>query len=95
MFRLMFAPKATPGRGEILIIDQGFGVINNFTVDMDNRKLRTSLDPNRNFRHMTYAEMIACEKEGWDVKHLSYSIDDMGNLEMDIPEGYEVLVILK
>ena len=91
----MFVPKATPGKGEILIIDQIFGVINNFTVDIDNHKLRTSLDPNRNFGHMSYEEMIVCEKESWDVNHLSYSIDDMGNLEMDIPEGYEVSVILK
>ena len=34
-------------------------------------------------------------KEGWDVKHLKYTIDQYGNLEMDVLEGYEVLVILK
>jgi hypothetical protein len=39
--------------------------------------------------------MIALEKESWDYKNLSYTIDEDGNLEMDIPEGYEVLVILK
>jgi hypothetical protein len=44
---------------------------------------------------MTYEEMIALEKEGWNIKNLNYTIDQFGNLEMDIPENHEVLVILK
>lgn len=96
MFRLMFAPKATSGKGEIPVLDQIYGTFNTFKVDVENRKLKTSLDPNtKRFAFMTYEEMIQCEKEGWDVKHLKYTIDQYGNLEMDVPEGYEVLVILK
>jgi hypothetical protein len=92
----MFAPKATPGKHEIPILDQIYGTFNSYTVDPENRKLKTSLSPNRErFFHMTYEEMIACEKEGWDVKKLNYKIDRNGNLVMDIPEGHEVLVILK
>lgn len=92
----MFAPKATPGKHEILVLDQIYGSFNSYTVDLENRKLKTSLSPNRErFFHMTYEEMIACEKEGWDVKKLNYKIDSNGNLEMDIPEGHEVFVILK
>ena len=33
--------------------------------------------------------------EGWDCRKLNYTIDRVGNLEMDIPEGYDVIVILK
>lgn len=96
MFRLMFAPKATPGKGEIAVLDQIYGTFNSYRVDLENRKLKVSLSPNlKRFSFMTYDEMIQCEKEGWDVKHLKYTIDQYGNLEMDIPEGYEVLVILK
>ncbi len=96
MFRLMFAPKATPGKGEIPVLDQIYGTFNSYTVDLENRKLKTSLSPNlKRFAFMTYKEMIQCEKEGWDVKNLKYNIDHYGNLEMDVPEGYEVLVILK
>ena len=83
-------------KGEILVLDQIYGTFNTFKVDVENRKLKTSLDPNtKRFAFMTYEEMIQCEKEGWDVKHLKYTIDQYGNLEMDVPEGYEVLVILK
>ena len=96
MFRIMFAPKATPGKHEIPVLDQIYGTFNSYTVDPENRKLKTSLSPNcERFFHMTYEDMIACEKEGWDVKKLNYKIDRKGNLEMDIPDGYEVLVILK
>ena len=96
MFRLMFAPKATPGKGEIPVLDQIYGTFNSYRVDLENRKLKVSLDPNtKRFSFMTYDEMIKCEKEGWDIKNLNYTIDQFGNLEMDIPEGHEVLVILK
>lgn len=96
MFRLMFAPKSTPGKREIHVLDQIYGTFNIYTVDVENRKLRTSLSPNlQRFENMTYKEMIECEKEGWDAKHLNYSIDHFGNLEIDIPEGYDVVVILK
>ena len=96
MFRIMFNPKATPGKGEIPVLDQIYGTFNTFKVDVENRKLKTSLSPNlQRFAFMSYEEMIKCEKEAWDVKHLKYTIDEDGNLEMDIPEGYEVLVILK
>lgn len=96
MFRLMFAPKATPGKGEILVLDQIYGTFNSYTVDLEKRKLRTSLSPNlKRFSYMSYEEMIQCEKESWDVKNLKYTIDQYGNLEMDVPEGYKVLVILK
>ena len=96
MFRLVFAPKATPGKGEILVLDQIYGTFNSYRIDLENRKLKTSLSPNlKRFAFMSYEEMIESEKEGWDVKHLKYTIDRVGNLEMDVPEGYEVLVILK
>ena len=92
----MFAPKETPGKHEITVLDQVYGTFNSYRVDLENRKLKVSLDPNRhNFENMTYEEMISLEKEGWDIKNLNYTIDQYGNLEMDIPEGYEVLVILK
>lgn len=96
MFRLMFAPKATPGNGEILVLDQIYGTFNTYTVDVENRKLKTNLSPNsKRFSFMTYDEMIQCEKERWDWKKLNYTIDGDGNLEMDIPEDYDVIVILK
>ena len=96
MFRLMFAPKATPGKSEIPVLDQIYGTFNSYTVDVENRKLKTSLRPNiKRFPYMCYKEMIQCEKEGWDVWHLNYTIDRVGNLEMDISEGHDVLVILK
>ena len=95
MFRLMFAPKATPGKGEITILSKVFSNFNIFRIDMENKKLRVGLEPNINNGHTSYKDMIALEKEGWDIKNLNYTIDQYGNLEMDIPEGYEVLVILK
>jgi len=96
MFRLMFAPKATHGKGEIAVLDQIYGTFNSYTVDVENRKLKTSLSPNlKRFSSMTYDEMIQCEKEGWDCKKLNYTIDQFGNIEMEIPEGYDVMVILK
>lgn len=96
MFRLMFAPKETPGKHEINVLDQVYGTFNSYRVDLEKRKLKTSLSPNLNrFAYMSYEEMIQCEKEDWDCKHLSYTIDQFGNLEMDIPENHEVLVILK
>lgn len=96
MFRLLFAPKATPGKGEIVVLDQVYSTFNRYTVDLENRKLRVSLDPNRQrFENMTYEEMIKCEKEAWDVKNFNYTIDEWGNLEIVIPENHEVLVILK
>ena len=96
MFRLMFVPKATPGKGEITVLDQIYGTFNSYTVDMENHKLKTSLSPNlKRFSFMTYDEMIQCEKDGWDCNKLNYTIDRVGNLEIDIPEGHDVLVILK
>ena len=95
MFRLMFAPKTTPSKGEIVILSKVFSDFNMFHIDLDNKKLRVSLDPNYKNGHTSYEDMLTCEKEGWDVKHLKYTIDQYGNLEMDVPEGYEVLVILK
>ena len=95
MFRIMFASKATPGKGEITILTKVFSNFNIFRIDMENKKLRVHLEPNINNGHTSYKDMIALEKESWDFKKLSYTIDEDGNLEMDIPEGYEVLVILK
>ena len=95
MFRLMFKNKADKKSREIPVLDKVFSDFNMFTIDPVNKKLRVSLDPNVKNGHYSYDEMLACEKEGWDVYKLSYTIDNNGNLEMDIPDGYEVLVILK
>lgn len=95
MFRLMFKSKIDKKAREIHVLDKVYSDFNMFTVDPVNNKLRVSLEPNVKNGHYSRKEMIDLEKERWNWKHLNYTIDDNGNLEMDIPENHEVLIILK
>jgi len=99
MFRIMLAPKATPGKGELPVFDKVYEDFNIFKIDIDNRILRVGLrvndrQPNYCFH---WEDMVECLKEGWDVYGIEYEFDG-GNSSMvtiHIPEGYDVVVVLK
>lgn len=99
MFRIMLAPKATPGKGELPVFDKVYEDFSIFKIDVDNRILRVGLrvndrQINGRFR---WEDMVECLKEGWDIHGIEYEFDG-GNSSMvtiHIPEGYDVSVVLK
>jgi hypothetical protein len=99
MFRIMLAPKATPGKGELPVFDKVYEDFNIFKIDVDNRILRVGLSVNEKQRYgdFHWDDMVECLKEEWDVYGIKYEFDG-GNSSMvtvHIPEGYDVIVVLK
>ena len=99
MFRIMLAPKATPGKGELPVFDKVYEDFNIFTIDVERKVLRVGLRVND--RQMNgrfhWGDMVECLKESWDVWGIKYEFDG-GNSSMvtvHIPDEYDVLVVLK
>ena len=100
MFRLFFEPtKETRGTDhrDKMVLDKVFEDFNDFNIDLDRRVLRVSIKPNTKNGYYKWDEMMQYLKEGWDVYKLSYRlVYPNGSLvEIDIPEGYTVRVVLK
>ena len=98
MFRLMFAPKATPGKFEIPVLDKVFEDFNIFKIDMNKRIVRVGLSVNPNQGGcLSWDEMVKCLTEGWDVYKVKYEFDgENGSMvSIHIPDGHEVIVVLK
>lgn len=99
MFRLMLAPKATPGKGELLVFDKVYEDFNIFKIDIERRILRVGLRVNEKqmYGDFNWHTMVECLKEGWDIYGIEYEFDggDSSMVTIHIPEGYDVLVVLK
>ena len=95
----MLAPKATPGKGELPVFDKVYEDFNIFTIDVERKVLRVGLCVNdRQPKYcFQWENMVECLKESWDNYGIKYEFDG-GNSSMvtiHIPDGYDVLVILK
>lgn len=99
MFRLMFAPKATPGKGELPVLDKVYEDFNIFTIDVDNRILRVGLSINEKQRYSVFNwhTLVEFLKEGWDACGIKYEFDGGSSsmVTIHIPDGYDVIVVLK
>lgn len=99
MFRIMLAPKATPGKGELPVFDKVYEDFNIFKIDVDNRVLRVGLRVND--RQMNgrfhWKDMVECLKEGWDIYGIKYEFEGGHSsiVTIHIPDGYDVIVVLK
>jgi hypothetical protein len=97
MFRILFAPKATPGKNEKPILDQVYCKFNTFNIDLEKRELVVALYPNIENGYSTFEDMEKFVTEWWDIDKIEYSFDG-GNsaiVRIMIPEGYEVLTVIK
>ena len=94
MFRVLFAPKATPDRNEITVLDLVYGKFNTFTIDLENRELKVWMSPNTNRGIRSYEEMELYVKEEWDAKKLEYRFEG-AIAHIKIPEGHEVITQIK
>lgn len=90
----MFAPKATPGKGEKEVLNMIYGKFNTFTIDTENRELKVWIEPNIDNGYRTYEETELYMKESWDAHKFEYWFEG-AIAHIKIPEGHEVLTILK
>lgn len=97
MFRLFFEPIEKNGARELMVLDMVYEDFNDFQIDPNRRVVRVSLKPNINNGIRTWEEMMTSLKEGWDIYKLTYrQVYPNGSLiEIDIPIGYNVRIILK
>lgn len=99
MFRIILAPKATPGKGELPVFDKVYEDFNTFKIDADNKTLRVGLSVNEKqmYGGFNWHTMVEFLKESWDVWGIKYEFEGghSSMVTIHIPEGYEVLVILK
>jgi hypothetical protein len=97
MFRLFFEPIEKNEERELMVLDKVYEDFNDFQIDLNRRVVRVNLKPNINNGIRTWEEMMSCLKEGWDIYKLTYrQVYPNGSLiEIDIPVGYNVRVILK
>ena len=94
MFRILFAPKATPNRNEITVLDLVYGKFNTFTIDLENRELKVWMSPNTDRGIRSYEEMELYVREEWDTKKLEYRFEG-AIAHIKIPEGHEVITQIK
>lgn len=94
MFSIRFAPKATPGKGEIPVFDKVYEDFASFTIDLEKRRIRVPLHVNSKQLYMSHQEMFENLKFWWDISKLHYEKDG-SVVYVYIPEDHEVLVILK
>ena len=97
MFRLMFTPTDKTNKRDLCVLDQVYEKFNIFKIDPDKRIVHVGMDPNIEHGYRSYDEMEELLKEGWDIYKLEYKFIEgyHGVVEIKIPEGYEVTVVLK
>lgn len=99
MFRIMLAPKATPGKGELLVFDKVYEDFNVFKIDIERRILRVGLRVNEKQRYddFDWDTMVEFLKESWDIWGIKYEFEGGHSsiVTIHIPEGYDVVVVLK
>ena len=99
MFRIMLAPKATPGKGELPVFDKVYEDFNVFTVDVERKLLRVGLRVNSSHMYggFRWENMVECLRESWDAWGIGYEFDGGSSsmVTVHIPDGYDVLVVLK
>ena len=95
MFRLFFEPIEK--NGELMVLDMVYEDFNDFQIDTNRRVVCVNLRPNINNGIRTWEKMMTCLKEGWDIYKLTYRLvyPNGSLIEIDIPVGYNVRVILK
>lgn len=95
MQRIMLAPKATPDRGEKLLIDDCFTKFNTCYIDAAEKKLKVSYSPNYNSCIRTYEEATEEIKQRLDIKGIKYEIENNCLLTVYIPDDCEIFVQFK
>lgn len=88
MFRILFAPKETPNKNEVNVLDTNYGKFSSFLIDTETNELKVWIQPNG---PMTFEELETRLKERWDIRNIKYKIKD-GIVHIKIPENHEVMI---
>ena len=88
MLKILFAPKETPNKNEIHVLDTICGKFNSFLIDTETNELKVWIQPKGT---MTFEELETRLKERWDIRNIKYRIED-GIVHIKIPKNHEVLI---